>query len=601
MTIISKLNLDLALRGVTSIVNAVQGDANTRAVAVTLTADGKAWNPPADGAVSVAFQNQSTGHKGRYDKLPDGSNACSVSGNVVTAILAPAVLTAPGEVQAAIVFEDGDLNRLASFSFRIVVEANSAAAEPVTEDYYNYAPGNIDDSSVGSKAWSSRRIMEELDQTAERLDQDIGNNRNTISALRQEIRDLAGVIECTASGTVVSVADASDAPLRGLTLYGKTTQNGAPTPDAPVALESSGDSGKVEIRLLGNLLNVDAMCNDNLVKNADGSYTMTKTGTTSADRFSAWFSTSLPAGNYQIKASLVETNAAGTGYLYLYVKYADDSTTSHRILQDGWTSQSLTFAKAVTAMRLCIYPTEDVGTYCTFRDLQLDAGNSAAPHFPYIEPQVLTVNTPHGLPGVPCSSGGNYTDENGQAWICDEIDFARGTYVQRVTKVVFDGNSGGIGINFGVDQKPATNVRFDFQNSKILNILKQSTGTKQAIMSNYAAAANGMNRTGVWLNSSTDFFAGRLSVDSSIVSTVEGLRELLAVTPIEFIVPLAEPVETPLSEEQIAAYKALHTNKPHTVVLNDAAAGMTVSYAADTKTYIDNKIYEVAAAIVSNA
>jgi len=328
---------------------------------------------------------------------------------------------------------------------------------------------------------------------------------------------------------------------------------------------------------------------------------MTKTGTTSADRFSAWFSTSLPAGNYQIKASLVETNAAGTGYLYLYVKYADDSTTSHRILQDGWTSQSLTFAKAVTAMRLCIYPTEDVGTYCTFRDLQLDAGNSAAPHFPYIEPQVLTVNTPHGLPGVPCSSGGNYTDENGQAWICDEIDFARGTYVQRVTKVVFDGNSGGIGINFGVDQKPATNVRFDFQNSKILNILKQSTGTKQAIMSNYAAAANGMNRTGVWLNSSTDFFAGRLSVDSSIVSTVEGLRELLAVTPIEFIVPLAEPVETPLSEEQIAAYKALHTNKPHTVVLNDAAAGMTVSYAADTKTYIDNKIYEVAAAIVSNA
>lgn len=90
-------------------------------------------------------------------------------------------------------------------------------------------------------------------------------------------------------------------------------------------------------------------------------------------------------------------------------------------------------------------------------------------------------------------------------------------------------------------------------------------------------------------------------MDSSIVSTVEGLRELLAVTPIEFIVPLAEPVETPLSEEQIAAYKALHTNKPHTVVLNDAAAGMTVSYAADTKTYIDNKIYEVAAAIVSNA
>ena len=88
-------------------------------------------------------------------------------------------------------------------------------------------------------------------------------------------------------------------------------------------------------------------------------------------------------------------------------------------------------------------------------------------------------------------------------------------------------------------------------------------------------------------------------MDGSIVSTVEGLRELLAVTPIEFIVPLAEPVETSLSEEQITAYKALHTNKPQTVMLNDAGAGMAVSYVADTKTYIDNKIYEVAAAIIS--
>lgn len=579
MTITTKLNTDLVLRGITNVVNAVQGDSNTRAVAVTLTAGGKAWNPPVDAVVSVAFQNRSTGHKGRYDKLPDGSNACSVTDNVVTAILAPAVLAAPGEVQAAIVFEDAELKQLASFSFRIMVEANPAAAQPVTDDYYNYAPGNIDDSSVGIKAWSSQRIME---------------------VFEEGVKNTAGAIECTASGAMVSVADASDMPLRGLTVYGKTTQNGTPTPDAPVALESAGDSGKVEIRLLGNLLNVDAMCNNNLVKNADGSYTMTKTGATSADRFSAWFSTSLPAGNYKIRASLVETNAAGTGYLYLNVKHADGSSTTHRVLQEGWSTQSLMFTKAVTGLRLCIYATEEVGAYCTFRDLQLDAGNSAAPHFPYIEPQVLTVNTPNGLPGVPAPSGGNYTDENGQAWICDEIDLARGVYVQRVTKVVFDGNSSGISIDNNV-QYPNTNVRFNFGNKNITNLLQQSTETKQAIMSNYAPAATKPNYTGVWVSTLEGYFKGRLSVDGSIVSTVEGLRELLAVTPIEFIVPLAEPVETSLSEEQIALYKALHTNKPHTVVLNDAGAGMEVSYVADTKTYIDNKIYEVAAAIVSNA
>lgn len=417
--------------------------------------------------------------------------------------------------------------------------------------------------------------------------------------IQQVIAAQPSAIECTASGTVVSVADASDAPLRGLTLYGKTTQNGTPTPDAPVALESAGDSGKVEIRLLGNLLNVDAMCNDNLVKNADGSYTMTKTGTNSADRFSAWFSTSLPAGSYVIKASLVDTNAVGEGYLLLNVKYADGSYTSFRVLQEKWSGRSMTFQKAVTGLRLFIYPAEEVGTYCTFRDLQLDAGNSAAPHFPYIEPQTLSVNTPNGLPGVPCSSGGNYTDENGQAWICDEIDLERGVYVQNVTKVVFDSKSPSITID-PMTQTPSTNVRFNLTNRDI-TVMQQSANEKQAIMSNYAPAAVRQNTSGVWMKTSDGHFTGRLSVDSSIVSTVEGLRELLAVTPIEFIVPLAEPVETPIPESELAAHRALHTNKPHTVVLNDAGAGMAVSYVADTKTYIDNKIYEVAAAIVSNA
>ena len=51
--------------------------------------------------------------------------------------------------------------------------------------------------------------------------------------------------------------------------------------------------------------------------------------------------------------------------------------------------------------------------------------------------QTITAQTPNGLPGIPVASGGNYTDANGQAWICDEIDFARGVYVQRVRELDF--------------------------------------------------------------------------------------------------------------------------------------------------------------------
>ena len=63
---------------------------------------------------------------------------------------------------------------------------------------------------------------------------------------------------------------------------------------------------------------------------------------------------------------------------------------------------------------------------------------------------------------------------------------------------------------------------------------------------------------------------------------------------------LVTPIETPLSAEELAAYAAIHTNKPNTTIYNDAGAQMEVSYQADTKMYIDKKINALAAAIVNN-
>lgn len=52
--------------------------------------------------------------------------------------------------------------------------------------------------------------------------------------------------------------------------------------------------------------------------------------------------------------------------------------------------------------------------------------------------QSVSFSTPNGLPGIPVTSSGNYTDEHGQQWLCDEVDLGRGVYVQRVDKGAFD-------------------------------------------------------------------------------------------------------------------------------------------------------------------
>ena len=53
----------------------------------------------------------------------------------------------------------------------------------------------------------------------------------------------------TETGNPVSASDAFSAPLCGLTVYGKSTQDGTPTPDAPVPIVSAGDGGTITVTI----------------------------------------------------------------------------------------------------------------------------------------------------------------------------------------------------------------------------------------------------------------------------------------------------------------------------------------------------------------
>lgn len=134
MNVVSKIVADLTRPNIGARVNAVQGDGNTRLAEITLLCGGVTWTPPEGVEAAIAYM-QPGGTKGLYNKLADGTAAISITGNVVTVILAPQMLTASGTVQASLVFNDQQLNRLTTFPFAVSVTSNPAAGAQKTEDY----------------------------------------------------------------------------------------------------------------------------------------------------------------------------------------------------------------------------------------------------------------------------------------------------------------------------------------------------------------------------------------------------------------------------------------------------------------------------------
>lgn len=212
---------------------------------------------------------------------------------------------------------------------------------------------------------------------------------------------------------------------------------------------------------------------------------------------------------------------------------------------------------------------------CTESELlQLEIGSEATTYEPPRIPQSLTLATPNGLPGIPVTKDGNYTDADGQQWICDEIDLERGKYVQRV---VIENISGGWSLKETSD-RPGRFIRTGLSN-------KYANGGIIALCSIASwkswGSSNGDDRY-VFALSMTTFY---ISPPSDISMTADELNAKLNALkdPVVVLGQLATPIERDLTPEEIAAYKALRTYGPTTVISNDAEAGMEVTYVADRK------------------
>lgn len=196
--------------------------------------------------------------------------------------------------------------------------------------------------------------------------------------------------------------------------------------------------------------------------------------------------------------------------------------------------------------------------------------------------QTLTLPTPNGLPGIPVTSGGNYTDQNGQQWVCDEVDLERGVKVQRVNRLKLDA------LSWRYELTP-TNKSDTF----ISDVPASQDGTTRGHSLCQYAVFDGVAydiemkeacRCYVWIKSVTlQFKAG------SGINSVDAFSDWLKARPdASIFYCLATPIETPLTPDELAAYKVLTAYGPDTVVQASDGAGIKLDYQRDVNLAVKN-------------
>ena len=205
--------------------------------------------------------------------------------------------------------------------------------------------------------------------------------------------------------------------------------------------------------------------------------------------------------------------------------------------------------------------------------------------------QSITIDTPNGLPGIPVTSGGNYTDANGQQWVCDEIDFAKGVYVQRIGVLTTEDLLNALFVlNNNTDN--AT-----FSQYIVHNAMSKPCAGSSSTIDPLKALCNvfplgrqiyqGTVQESFWIyqEESLSFLLNKATCPD-----VKSAKEYILGHQLEIYYILKDPIETPLSEKEFAAYASLHTYKNSTTVSNDAGAYMELEYVMDAKKYIDSLV-----------
>jgi len=367
--------------------------------------------------------------------------------------------------------------------------------------------------------------------------------------------------------------------LESLTLYGKSTQGStpSPSPEYPQEIESVVDAGEISVEVCGKNLIAGRKFYGNYsngiayIIKLDGDVVFPYKP--SYATYGICYAINALAGKkYTFSGYNLNDNASLRIAEYANLNDALDFANVIGYKFGGRADTFVTYTAKENGVIICLISgiwssNNDLIHICTESELlQIELGSTATSYEPYKPAQKLIIPTPGGLPGIPVTSDGNYTDADGQQWVCDEIDLEKGERVQWIGKIVVDGKK----VKFVAS---SNSVYWNLPRGTSPGIIDGGT-----CISRYFAerAFDGNKKYGFAWTSSERM---KPYFDTSEELNAFCVQKNSEGNPLTIYYCIGTPIRTPLPPETIAAYKALRTYSPTTTVINDAGAGMSVGYA----------------------
>lgn len=381
----------------------------------------------------------------------------------------------------------------------------------------------------------------------------IGEDGNVVPGEVQTegVGDAADAIVNTASGTLLNIKDSAERKNKGFGMSGKTTQDGTPTPDAPVEIVNAGrlneDTGKyeVDVKVTGkNIVNIPDISADT-------------PGGTILCRI---------VDNAVVSA---QEKAVASNDVWHICFYSKDGKKQYF---NGTETH-----KAITATpKNPIVKLEYRNTYITsgaYKGIMVEYGTAATKYEPYKE-QTLTLTSDR-----PLTKWDRLVEQDGQiGWLYNSSetilngteDWIRHSEINKETTQAF-----GLSISdliYGEDAAIGQNGLTD--------------------KFRYVNAAWAKDEVGQAINNGRLF----INIEKTKASTVEEFKAWLKSNNVKVVYKTKQTEFVPLPKEEQEAIRALSTYYPTTVVSNSEDMEMELTYVADTKNYTDRKIEQAVSA-----